>query len=260
METLFSDVPVDASRQPVVVVKDGEVFTNSRDVAAFFDKEHRGVLRDIDNLLKSEPDLGLHNFVQGSYTLSGTGSQQHRCFDMNRDGFTLLAMGFTGGKALKWKLRYIEAFNTMEAELRTRPAVDPMKALNDPATMRGLLLTYSEKVLELETTNATLAPKAEALDRIAAADGSLCITDAAKTLQVAPKELFRYLRSHGWTYCRPGSPDIGYQSHIVNGDLEHKVTTVLRADGSERAATQVRVTAQGLTKLAKLVRRSVEPA
>lgn len=97
MSDLFNRTP-DASRQPVVIVKDGEVFTNSRDVAAFFDKEHRGVLRDIDNLLKSEPDLGLHNFVQGSYTLPGTGSQQHRCFDMNRDGFTLLAMGFTGAR------------------------------------------------------------------------------------------------------------------------------------------------------------------
>lgn len=55
-------------------------------------------MRDIDNLIAAEPDLALRNFAQGSYTLPGTGSQQHRCFDMNRDGFTLLAMGFTGGK------------------------------------------------------------------------------------------------------------------------------------------------------------------
>lgn len=262
METLFADVPVDASRQPVVLVKDGVVFTNSRDVAAFFDKEHRDVLRAIDNLLGQEPDLRLRNFAQTSKTVGmpNGGTREERTFDMNRDGFTLLAMGFTGGKALKWKLRYIEAFNTMEAELRARPAVDPMKALNDPATMRGLLLSYSEKVLELETENAELAPKAEALDRIAKADGSLCITDAAKTLQMAPKELFRYLRANRWTYSRPGTADIGYQSHIASGDLEHKVTTVLRSDGTEKAATQVRVTPQGLAKLAKLMRRSVQAA
>ncbi|MTW19444.1 phage antirepressor Ant, partial [Rhodoplanes serenus] len=67
---------------------------------------------------------------------------------------------------------------------------DPMKALADPAALRGLLLTYSEKVIALEGEVAELRPQADALDRIAQSDGSLCITDAAKTLQVRPKDLF----------------------------------------------------------------------
>lgn len=76
---------------------------------------------------------------------------------------------------------------------------DPMRALNDPVAMRGLLLTYSAKMLALEAVNAELAPKAEALHRIAEADGSLCGTDAAKTLQVRPGDLFKFLRSQGWS-------------------------------------------------------------
>lgn len=244
-------LPHEAERNPVVFAKDGEAFANSRSVAAFFDKEHRNVLQAIDGLLSAEPDLGLRNFQQGSYTLPGTGSQQHRCFDMNRDGFTLLAMGFTGGKALKWKLRYIDAFNAMEAELRSRP-VDPMAMLNDPASMRGLLLTYSEKVLALQNENASLVPKVEALERLAESEGSFCITDAAKTLQVQPNTLFRFLRSHGWIYRRPNTThDVAYQSKLAAGLLEHKTTTITRSDGSEKTATQVRVTPRGLARLAE---------
>jgi len=58
-------------------------------------------------------------------------------------------------------------------------------------------------------------PEAEALDRIAAADGSLCLTDAAKELQVRPKDLIGYLSSNHWTYKRAGATNwIGYQDWI----------------------------------------------
>src|SRR5690606_19585992 len=133
---------------PIVFAKDGEVFANSRDVAAFFGKEHRSVLASIDNLLEQEPGLRLHHFMQTVIERenpSGGGSIQSRGFDMDRDGFTLLAMGFTGGKALKWKLRYIEAFNALEAECRRIAQSGPAIDLNDPAALRGLLLSYSEK-------------------------------------------------------------------------------------------------------------------
>lgn len=132
--------------------------------------------------------------------------------------------------------------------------VDPMQVLNDPAAMRGLLLTYSEKVLALEAKVAEQQQDVDALGRIATADGSLCITDAAKALQVRPKDLFDYLRAHGWIYRRAGTThDVGYQSRVNAGDLEHKVTTVLRADGTEKVVEQVRVTPRGLAKLAKLM-------
>lgn len=248
-------VEIDASRVPVVFARDGEVFANSRDVAAFFDKEHRNVLATISSLIEQEPRLGLLNFQQGSYTLESTGEQRHRCYDMTRDGFTLLAMGFTGSKALKWKMRFIDAFNAMEAELRRIANSGPTIDLNDPGALRGLLLTYSEKAIALEKQVSELLPSQEALQRIAEADGSMCITDAAKALQMRPKDLFDWLRQNGWIYRRPGGAhDLGYQSKTTAGLLEHKVTTVLRADGSEKVTEQVRVTARGLTKLAALIK------
>lgn len=252
--------PIDTTRNPVVVAKDGKVFANSRDVAAFFDKNHRDVTRAIDNLIKDEGDLGVRNFAQTPYVEPSTG-QTYRSYDMDRDGFTLLAMGFTGSKSLKWKLRYIEAFNAMEAELRRIANSGPTIDLNDPGALRGLLLTYSEKAMELEKQVKELLPSQVALERLSQADGSLCITDAAKALQMRPSDLFAWLRQNGWIYKRVGtSHDLGYSSKTQTGLLEHKVTTVLRADGSEKVTEQVRVTTKGLTKLAQLIKPALQTA
>lgn len=260
-----SQIETNAMRNPVVHIRDGGVFANSRDVAAFFAKNHRDVMRSIDALLEQEPELRLRNFAQTVVERenpSGGAPISSRAFDMDRDGFTLLAMGFTGAKALKWKLKYIEAFNAMEAEVRRQAsgggvAID----LNDPRALRGLLLTYSEKAEALQQQVEELLPSQEALNRISEADGSLCITDAAKSLQMRPKDLFQWLRQNGWIYRRLGAGhDLGYQSKTAAGLLEHKVTTVLRADGSEKITEQVRVTSKGLAKLAKLVGKRMELA
>jgi anti-repressor protein len=139
-----------------------------------------------------------------------------------------------------------------------RRAKDPMSALSDPAAMRGLLLTYTEKVLALESEVESLRPSQEALNRISVADGSLCITDAAKALQMRPKDVFEWLRQNGWIYRRAGTAhDLGYQSKTAAGLLEHKITTVLRADGSEKVTEQVRITPKGLTKLAALIKPGI---
>jgi len=99
-----------------------------------------------------------------------------------------------------------------------------------------------------------LIPKAEAYDRIATTDGGMCITNAAKDLQMRPKDLFAWLQVNRWIYRRPGGGNwIAYQEKLQTGYLEHKVTTVSRSDGSEKTVEQVLVTPKGLAKLAKKV-------
>ncbi len=101
------------------------ITTSSRTVAEVFEKEHRSVLASIDSLLEKKPELRVHNFMQSSVKakMPTGGEREYRAFEMDRDGFTLLAMGFTGEKALDWKLAYIDAFNTMEASLSQRAAI-----------------------------------------------------------------------------------------------------------------------------------------
>lgn len=139
----------------------------------------------------------------------------------------------------------------IECERRAKNP-DPALALSDPASLRHLLLENVEKVIALQGEVDELKPMAGALERIALSDGSLCITDAAKTLQVQPKALFGFLRAHHWIYTRQGvSGYIAYQAKLQSGLLEHKTTTVERSDGSEKTVTQVRVTPKGLTRLAR---------
>jgi Rha family phage regulatory protein len=87
----------------------------SLDVAETFEKEHRRVLQDIRDLKCSE-EFRLHNFVQSSY-VNEQGHNQSM-FIMTKDGFTLLAMGYTGEKAMKFKEAYINQFNQMEELLK----------------------------------------------------------------------------------------------------------------------------------------------
>lgn len=100
---------------PIVTIKNNAVVASSIDVAEYFKKAHRNVLADIDRLIVE----GVLDFQQTHYVHPQNG-QAYRSFDMTRDGFTLLAMGFTGKKALQFKLRYIEQFNAMEAELKAQ--------------------------------------------------------------------------------------------------------------------------------------------
>jgi Rha family phage regulatory protein len=95
--------------------------TTSLIVAEKFGREHRNVARAIDNL-EIPNDFRLLNFAQGIYT-DRNGDDQ-RCFDMTRDGFALLVMGFTGKKAVEWKIKFLEAFNAMEKALsQPTPAI-----------------------------------------------------------------------------------------------------------------------------------------
>lgn len=139
-------------------------------------------------------------------------------------------------------------------EAMGQPAFDPMAALNDAEFLRGTLLTYSEKVIALEHKVEEMQPDVEAFDRIAKANGSMCITNAAKHLQVQPKFLFKLMSENHWIYRRAGGKTwLAYQDRIQSGVLEHKVTTVERSDGSDKVVEQVLVTAKGLTKLSKML-------
>lgn len=137
----------------------------------------------------------------------------------------------------------------------SKPVTDPIIALNDPEFLRGTLLTYSEKVIALTHQVDEMKPSVEAFNRIATkAEGSMCITNAAKHLQVQPKDLFKLMSESHWIYRRVGGKCwLAYQDRIQSGVLEHKVTTVSRSDGSEKVVEQVLVTAKGLTKLSKMM-------
>lgn len=96
-------------------MKSQKALTTSLKVAEVFSKNHRDVMRSIKNLTAQNCAVG-KMFVESTY-VNQQGHEQPMYY-MNRDGFTLLAMGFTGRDAMKFKLEYIEAFNRMDELIR----------------------------------------------------------------------------------------------------------------------------------------------
>ena len=109
---------------PVVTVVDGNVTTLSTDVASFFEKQHKHVIAAIENIVATLPQERQPNFRQTVVTRanpSGGAPIKSKAYRLTRDGFTFLAMGFTGPRAQEFKWAYIDAFNKMEAALRQCP-------------------------------------------------------------------------------------------------------------------------------------------
>ena len=97
------------------ISKEEITVVSSLDVAETFEKEHRRVLQDIRELKCSE-DFRMHNFVQSEY--ENTQGHKQPMYLITRDGFTILAMGYTGEKAMQFKEAYINQFNAMEKVLQ----------------------------------------------------------------------------------------------------------------------------------------------
>lgn len=97
--------------------QNGQLVVSSRQIAEDFEKEHRNVLQSIEEIKKGVAEKSADLFIESEYQ-HPQNKQWYKEYLMTRDGFTLLAMGFNGDKALQWKLKYIEAFNKMEQALK----------------------------------------------------------------------------------------------------------------------------------------------
>lgn len=106
----------------LIQVKNNKITTTSLLVAETFNKRHDNVMRMIESLKSDSSKLRSDFFIESTYQTDR--GKVYRCYELTRDGFTLLAMGFTGSEALEWKLKYIDAFNRMEKQLREGKVID----------------------------------------------------------------------------------------------------------------------------------------
>lgn len=109
----------------LVEIRNNQVVVSSRQVAEKFGKEHRHVLENIRHILDAENSAA--KFFSEDYVEYR--GQKFPVYLMNRDGFTLLAMSFTGKEALQWKMKYIQAFNEMEKRLQSKAPTTLKEAL-----------------------------------------------------------------------------------------------------------------------------------
>lgn len=129
----------------LVIMHDQQAVTTSLKVAEIFEKKHQHVMESIRKLTVENSTVR-KMFVEDSYLNSR--NQQQPMYYMNRDGFTLLAMGFTGSKAMKFKLKYIEAFNKMEKQIKEETKFRLPTNLNEMSTMFYSVMKDQDKKIE----------------------------------------------------------------------------------------------------------------
>lgn len=240
-----------AARHPAASLmsmgQDALVTMSSREIAELVERRHDNVKRSIETLAKR----GAIAFPQ-SEEKATEGRPVVEYLVGKRDSYVIVAQlspAFTA--------RLVDRWQALEARA-TAPQFAIPQTL--PEALR-LAADLADQNSQLSATVADQAPKVEALDRIAAAEGALSLMAAAKSLQVRPIKFCESLRQMGWIYRRTGGKsNLGYQDKVQAGWLTHKVCRLERPDGSEKVVEQVLVTPKGLTKLATLLVQAKEGA
>lgn len=216
---------------------------SSREIAELCEKRHGDVIRDIRVMLDALGDDADLRHVAESKDARGYTSEVALPKDLT---ITLIA-----GYNVKLRKRIIDRWLELEEGARTPQFIlDP----SDPKVMLACFDYLQKQVAEKDAIIAVQGEKVKQLDRLAAAEGSMCLRDAAKTLNVRPKDLNAFMSARRWIYKRVGNAGwIAYQDKIQAGLMEHIDHPFFDDQGRERIATRAQVTAKGLVKLAELL-------
>lgn len=207
----------------ILSTQNGEPVASSRQIAESFEKNHRDVLRAVDNLKED-----VRNFAQMFFetTVPDSYGREQRAYLMNRDGFTLLAMGFTGKAALEWKLKYIAAFNEMEKKLTEQPQLTRSQLL---ATA---LIAAHEELEEKEKRIAELTPDAEFARAVCIADNCRTATSIAKDYGLTAEKLNKLLYSQRVQYKDSDGQWVLYKPYQGKGYTKNrKGKAIQRSNG-----------------------------
>lgn len=224
----------------LVKIENDRMLTDSRIVAETFGKDHRHVLRDIDNIKKDVSNFGQMFFETEAPDSYG---RLQRVYQMTRDGFSLLAMGFTGSDAMEWKLKYIEAFNKMEAFWNSPEQIMSRALRIADKTIASLEQKLQQKDFQIEAQK----PKVLFADAVETSKTSNLVGELAKIIcqngyQIGQKRLFQWLRENGYLMKATNLPT---QRYIEQGLFEIKESTIQTPDGAVRITKTTKVTGKG---------------
>ena len=244
----------------LVQVQNNQVVVSSRQIAEHFGKQHFHVLRDIENMKKDISNFGLIFFRT---ELPDKYGRLQPAYLMNKKGFTLLSMGFTGKKAIAWKLKYIDAFEAMEKKLRELENV-PSYQIDDrvkraEAWIREekerLKLAKSNEKLRAEKTKLSLKLDKESEFRKVIFDTSDCInyTNAAKAIIPLFKNFTRTKMINFLKEIHAvDKENLPYARYIKSGHFKLKEHLVIPKNGSRSfIKKQGYVTQKGLKWIIK---------
>lgn len=220
-----------------------QIVVSSRDVAESFEKRHDNVMRDIDKLQKDV--LNFEEMFQESSYEDSYGRNQ-KCYLMNRDGFSLLAMGFTGQKALDWKLKYIEAFNALEKEYNSPEKIMARALLMADKQIKELTIRNSEQKQLIEEQQ----PKVLFAQSVESSNNSCLVGELAKILRqngidIGQNRLFCWLRENGYLGRKGEFYNTPTQKSMDLGLMTIKKNVINQPDGTIRTTTTTKISGKG---------------
>lgn len=236
------------SLQNVVYKTDqGTPVTDSLKVAQVFGKQHKNILQAIRNLISTAENSALPRWFHESSYVAENG-KENPIFIMNRDGFSLLAMGLTGEKAMKFKIGFIDQFNQMEQAIKNASQQHQI-----PQTFAEALKLAAKQAEELEQANKVIEeqrPKALFADAVATSTQSCLVGELAKILrqngiEIGQNRLFEYLRQRGYL-CQYGERYNQPTQRSMDMELfEIKKTSITKPDGTVLVTVTSKVTGKG---------------
>lgn len=236
-------------REIVLSMQSGEPVASSRQIAENFEKRHDHVMRDIDAIKKDVPNFGEMFFET---TAPDSYGREQRAYLMNRDGFTLLAMGFTGKAALEWKLKYIAAFNEMKKKLTEQPQLTRSQLLATALIAAHEELEEKDKRIELLTADTErMKPKEIFSDAVSTSQNSILVGELAKLLkqngiEIGEKRLYAWMRENGYLIKRKGADwNKPTQRSMEMKLFTIKETVICHSDGHTSVNTTTKVTGIG---------------
>ncbi|WP_201161878.1 Rha family transcriptional regulator [Pseudomonas sp. S60] len=213
---------------------------SSREIAQLTGSTHDNVLKTVRQLVKR----GVVSSNETPYTHHQNGQRYTEFLLTYRDTLVVVS-----GYSVELRAKIIDRWQELEARV-----IAQVQIPTNFAEALRLAADKAEENQRLQDALAKQAPKVAAINRLAGAGGAICITDAAKQLQLAPSMLFAWMEQNRWIYRRAGSTRwVAFQPRITAGLLKHKVTS-LKPDpesGVDRAAFSVLVTTKGLARLAE---------
>ncbi|WP_375679597.1 phage antirepressor KilAC domain-containing protein, partial [Bartonella sp. AP7XZML] len=147
----------------------------------------------------------------------------------------------------------------IKCEQLLKKVATPQIDYSTPQALLGVLNHLQSQIEQKDHVIAELTPKAKALEGLKRSDGLFGLIEAAKMLEVRPKDLTDYLRKHDWVYRRaPGAPLLPYQDKIKKGFMDCPAITIQRPDGTEKVLPSTKITSRGLTCLREQIHGGVQ--
>jgi len=201
----------------LVKVINGTILVSSRNVAENFGKRHSDVIKSVEKHIDdlSSTEKSVQWFFESSYKDSSGKSCKE--YLMNRDGFALLAMSFNNTRdVLEWKLKYIQAFNDMESQIKSLAL--PSYQLEDPIA-RAQRWIQEETIRQQQAQQIEQSkPKVNYFDTLVDHGNAVNFRDTAKLIGVKQKQLIDFLVTNGYLYRTKGKHSILLPYAKYNGN------------------------------------------